>query len=229
MIEPKISYIVRSSSTFATTVLINYIAYINQLHGVVYGNSIHGYHLVLSKVANPTKHRIVVSEDRLVTDGFTVIDVDNSWIKLLALMDNVTNQDFIKYVNRLTGSMEEKYYWFKLLADTCVIKGEFMKNKADSMMNDEYKLKFSVRDKITAITNMVNLFNLASWLKFIQVVKEEDYGLIVSFLEQIVNGEVTEVNLNNPQITRSALAISVASLKTNNFFDFQLELMKSVR
>jgi hypothetical protein len=185
--------------------------------------------MVLSKVANPTKHRIVVSEDRLITDGFTILDIDTSWIKFLALMDNVTNQEFIKYVNRLTGSMEEKYYWFKILADTCVIKGEFMKNKADSMMNDEYKLKFSVRDKITAITNMVNLFNLASWLKFIQVVKEEDYGLIVSFLEQIVNGEVTDVNLNNPQITRSALAISVASLKTSNFFDFQLELMKSVR
>lgn len=229
MIEPKISYIVLSSSQFAIDIVTNYISFVNQLHGVVFGNSIHGYHLVLSKVANPTKHRVVISEKRDNTEGFVVINVDDNWIKLLALMDNVTNQDFVKYANRLNGSLEEKYYWFKLILETCIIKGEFLKTRADSIMNDEYKLKYSVRDKLNALINMVNLFNLASWLKFVQIVNEEDYGLIISFLEQVVNGEIAEVNLNNTQSMRSALNVSVASLKTNNFFDFQLELMKSVR
>lgn len=224
-LNSKTSYSIQSTSGLIETILINYIIYINSVNGVHLGQSILGNMLIVSDTENPSKHKTVISKIPR-DDKFHLVDIDKEWASIFVLIENIKNPDMIKFVRTLVGTLDEKYLLLKQIL-FCVGDTTFDKDLASSIVNKEYKLRFSTNDKINSIISLINDFSENSWLHFTHQVHSGDFGLIISTLERANNGEIKQIQQNGNTI-KNLLNISISALKAENFEDFQLYLLKTV-
>lgn len=224
-LKPKHSYGLICTSEFIATTVTNYLIHINSIAGVNVGQNIFGNCLVVSDTEEPLKHKIVISKVQRQFP-FESLDIDHHWIELFCEIMEIKNPEFKRLLTAMTGSLDEKYM-LALRIQSQTNQNNFDVALASSIINNEYKLRFSTRDKINSIIALVTDLSKASWVQFVHHVKEEDYGLIISTLEKANNGEIKQIQ-QSPQNIKNLLNISISALKSQNFSDFNLNLLKTV-
>lgn len=227
MIKPSTSYYIKSSSDFLTHTLKGFIQHINSIHGVSVGQSVFGKRLIFSDTEMPSKHKIVISSCDRHEAEFELINIDENWVSLFCQINDVKNKNIKKFISHLRGSLEEKYMLMLQILQCLTPDGGFDDKMASNIVNKEYSLNFATKDKVASLIGLISNFNYSSWLTFTKLVSENDYGLIISIIDKANNGEMKELPINST-IMKNLLEISVCMLKTENFFDFQLAILKRV-
>lgn len=225
LLHPKKSYGLSSKSEFFKKVVINHLVHLNESQGIHKSMSVFGTYFLIDDVHVPAKNRFIISAIKRDEKGFTNIDLDKNWNKIMSQLFGIDyNPSLSKLITKNT-TMDRLYHVFALLTGSTTNK-TINNDTFKRVISGEAKLSHSYGHKLNSLIMFVNNPTNPALTELLTSIDESSYGWMVSAIDNIINNglspyyadKYSHITSTN-EFIKNLLKIAAILLKTDNFED----------